>query len=260
MRHESWNLSGPKTPADPDEGHAALAAEFDAWADAGRGESMERGHMPTAGQALARIPFTDVHAFLDLGTGNGYAVRHAAQQMPSDGVAVGLDVSPRMLDVARTNTAEWQERRAREGLPVADIRFIEAPFDRIPLPAGSMDVVFSNEAIYYAPDVAAALHAVHEVLRPGGRFFCSLDHYAENTYSHDWAEKVGVPMVMDTEAGWVARFEAAGFQGIETSRLLDPSPAPAAPEAADAAALAAHQALVAWKKEIGTLLVVGTRP
>lgn len=258
MRHESGNLGGRNGPTGA-EGHDLIAEEFDAWADAGRGASMERGHMPTAGQALARIPFPKVQVFLDLGTGNGYAVRHAAKRMPKDSVAVGLDVSPRMIAVAKETTTEWRERRDREGLPVADTQFLEAPFAQIPLPAGSVDVVFSNEAIYYAPDLTAALHAVHQVLRRDGRFVCSLDFYLENRYSHGWAQKVGLPMVLDSEAGWVARFEEAGFEDVETARLLDPSPAPDPPADADASTLEAHRALVAWKEEIGTLLVVGTK-
>lgn len=261
MRHDSWNLTGKKEETtDAAAARRALADEFDAWAAAGRGESMEKGHMPTAGQALSRIDLPKVRVFLDLGTGNGFAVRHAAAHMPAEGTAVGLDVSPKMLETARQTTEAWLERRKREDLPVADARFIEAPFDEIPLPKASVDVAFSNEAIYYAPEIDAALRAVHDVLKPDGRFFCAIDFYHENVYSRDWKEKVGVPMTMDDEAGWKRRFEAAGFDPVETVRLLDPGPVPPLDEDADEAERTTHAALTAWKKEVGTLLIIGRRP
>ena len=258
MRHDSWNLTGDKQATTDAAVHRkALAAEFDAWADAGRGESMERGHLPTAGQALDRIPFARTKVFLDLGTGNGFAVRRAATSMPPDGVAVGLDVSPRMLAVARRTTAAWRAAREAEVGPVASCDFVEAPFDEIPLPRGSVDVCFSNEALYYAPDVDAALKAIHDVLGAEGSFYCSLDYYAENRYSHDWPQKVGVPMTMDSARGWMQRFARAGFERVETERLLDPGPLPELVADADDDARATHEALRAWKKEVGTLLVAG---
>lgn len=261
MRHESWNLTGSKDPQpDATASHRVLADEFDAWAEAGRGESMERGHLPTAGQALSRIDFGVVRVFLDLGTGNGFAVRHAAARMPSSGVAFGIDVSPKMVAVARRTTKEWQARRAREDLPTAECEFLEARFDRLPIPDTSVDAAFSNEAIYYAPDVGAALRSVLRVLKPGARFHCSLDYYEENTYSHDWQEKVGVPMIRASEEGWRQHFQDAGFEDVTTDRLLDDAPIEPLPPDADAAARERHDALVAWKTKTGTLLVVGRRP
>lgn len=251
MRHESWNLTGQKkaTP-DTTEANEALADEFDAWAAAGRGDSMETGHGPTARQALERVPWAGTRSFLDVGCGNGYAVRFAAERIGARGEAMGLDVSPEMIRQATAKSIAWAEAEPGRADNVAPMRFIEAPFDAMPIEDGEIDVVFSNEAIYYAPDIDAALAEILRVMRPGGHFLCGIDFYQENTHSHNWPEKVGVPMLMDSEDGWADRLTKAGFEDISTARLLDPN---GADEKSD------DPTHAAWKKEIGTLLLTGRR-
>lgn len=274
MRHDSWNLTGDKGGGDPDgnghrpapdEAHTRLAEEFDAWAAAGRAESMETGHMPTAGQALQRIPFDRdrPETFLDLGTGNGYAVRFAADRMHPGGEAVGLDVAPKMVDIAARTTEAWRTAVEAEGRgPFPATRFVEGAFGALPFDDATVDHVFSNEAFYYAPDADAALAEVFRVLKPGGTFHCAIDFYEENPISHDWPEKTGLPMVFDSERGWKARFEKAGFDPVQTVRLLDPEPVPPMTEeqAKHPDWQRNYEHLVKWKNEIGTLLLEGTKP
>src|SRR6476659_9041446 len=77
------------------------AAElFDSWASAGKGESMARGHWPMVCQIIDRMALKPGLQCLDVGCGNGYAVRAMAEKIAPDGLATGVDVSPQMIEEA----------------------------------------------------------------------------------------------------------------------------------------------------------------
>ena len=57
----------------------------------------------------------------------------------------------------------------RRGPRPPNLEFIAAPARRLPLPAGSCDVVISVEAVHPQPDKGALLAEAARVLRPGGR-------------------------------------------------------------------------------------------
>ena len=207
-----------------------VASVFDAWADAGRAEGMERGHGPTARPAFDRLEVSAGTRYLDVGCGNGYTVRwaHAA-----GATAMGIDASPRMIERARTQT----EGAARFEVARFPDHGVEA------LAEGSLDAVFSMEVFYYLPDVDAALGEVARLLAPGGRFACIVDFYAENETSHGWPEDLGVSMHLLSGPQWVDAFERAGLTVVEQTRLRNAGPDDPA-----------------WKHEHGSLLTLGRKP
>lgn len=182
---------------------------FDEWAQNGRAEGMERGHGPIARQAFDALEVSAGERFLDIGCGNGYAVRWAAQVAPSVN-ALGLDVATQMIALARDSTI---------GLPNA--RFRRGGFPMTELPQGQFHAVLSVEAFYYLPDVAAGLRAVHALLAPGGRFGCVVDHYAENPASHSWSTDLGVPMHLLSGEEWQQLFVDAGFAPVQQRHLRE---------------------------------------
>src|ERR1051325_4482550 len=52
-----------------------LRTEFNEWARAGKGESMERGHRPVGEQAIAKMNVPPDALVLDVGCGSGWATR-----------------------------------------------------------------------------------------------------------------------------------------------------------------------------------------
>lgn len=193
---------------------------FDDWARRGRAEGMERGHGETAAPLLRSLPVEAGTRFLDLGCGNGWAARWAKTQGAE---AHGVDASGEMVERARA----------------AGVEASVGDFADLPYPDGSFDVVWSMEAVYYAPDADAVLREVARVLRPGGVFHMLVDFYGENAASHSWPDDVGVPMVLRGETEWVRAFEAAGLREVRSGRL----------RAADAPD--------GWKRREGTLHVTG---
>jgi trans-aconitate methyltransferase len=110
---------------------------------------------------LDTLPLRPDDHVLDLGCGSGDFTATVASRVP-DGLVVGLEPQPSLLDEARRQAAPNQ-------------RFIEGRVQELGslLPAGSaFDVVMSRSVLHWVPfaDHSALLADVHRLLRPGGRF------------------------------------------------------------------------------------------
>jgi SAM-dependent methyltransferase len=97
---------------------------------------------------------------VDLGSGGGLDVLLAAKKVGPTGKAVGIDMTPEMIALARKNAAK---------AGAANVEFHQSTIDRIPLPDNSVDVVISNCVINLAPDKPAVFREIARVLKPGGR-------------------------------------------------------------------------------------------
>src|SRR5262250_1793257 len=82
-----------------------LRTEFNEWARAGKGESMERGHRPVGEQAIARMRVAPNSRVLDVGCGSGWATRLLADYAVN-GRVTGIDISDEMVQLARESSAD----------------------------------------------------------------------------------------------------------------------------------------------------------
>jgi arsenite methyltransferase len=99
-------------------------------------------------------------AVLDLGCGAGTDLLVAAQMVGPEGRAIGVDMTPAMLDRARLSA---------EAMGLANVVLHESLIESLPLPDESVDVVISNGVIDLVPDKDAVFSELDRVLRPGGR-------------------------------------------------------------------------------------------
>jgi demethylmenaquinone methyltransferase / 2-methoxy-6-polyprenyl-1,4-benzoquinol methylase len=98
---------------------------------------------------------------LDLATGTG----DIAFALAASGASVvGLDITPRMIDLAR---AKLRGRQVRPSFVVGDML-------ALPFPDASFDLVTTGYGLRNVPDLTAAIEEIGRVLQPGG-LFLSLD-------------------------------------------------------------------------------------
>jgi len=98
---------------------------------------------------------------LDLGSGAGVDAIIAAKAVGPEGRVIGVDMTPEMLDVARSNS---------DRMGLGNLEFREGLIERLPIEAESVDLVISNGVLNLMVDKHGAYRQIERVLKPGGRF------------------------------------------------------------------------------------------
>jgi ubiquinone/menaquinone biosynthesis C-methylase UbiE len=218
-----------------------LRMEFNEWARAGKGESMERGHRPIGEQAIERMQLPATARVLDLGCGSGWATRLMAEKAKA-GRVVGVDISDEMVQLAQATSKSFP-----------NVEFHVASAERLPFADREFTHAFSMESLYYYEDMPSALKEILRVLNRGGLFVCVVDLYQENRPSHQWVEQLKVPVQLLSIAEYQSLFEVAGFKNVKTQRLYDPAPLP---ESYSGSTFRTLEELIEYK-QAGSLMVSG---
>ncbi len=101
---------------------------------------------------------------LDLGSGGGLDVFIAARKLGPSGLAIGVDMTPDMVEKARRNAMRFKDS---SGLNNVEFRLGE--IEHLPVADSSVDVVISNCVINLSTDKAQVWREIARVLKPGGR-------------------------------------------------------------------------------------------
>lgn len=110
------------------------------------------------GKAVGRLGLSPGGKVLEVGCGTGRNLGLLSAVVGPQGLVVGIDATPEMLEVARTTvrTAGWKNILLIEG----DARSCELP--------GSVDAILFSLSYSVLPDPLAVLDHVWRSLRPGG--------------------------------------------------------------------------------------------
>ncbi|MYB85100.1 MAG: arsenite methyltransferase [Chloroflexi bacterium] len=159
---------------------------------------------------------------LDLGSGGGIDCFLAAQQVGESGHVIGLDMTPVMLDLARSNQAK---------LGLTNVEFVKGEIENIPLPDASVDVVISNCVVCLSPDKDAVFREAFRVLSPGGRLHISdmMALNADGPARKDTEAWVSCSAGAEPRETYLGRLRNAGFEDVvieeETACVENDAPA-----------------------------------
>jgi len=148
---------------------------------------------------------------LDLGSGGGIDCFLAARQVTSQGRVIGLDMTPKMVKLARQNAKK---------VGATNVEFRYGEMEDMPLPDESVDVIISNCVINLSPDKDRVFSEAYRVLRPGGRLavsdivtYGSLPEVVRNNLEA-WAGCVAGAL---DETAYLDKMRQAGFTEVEVT-------------------------------------------
>ena len=160
-------------------------------------------------QAIASLKPGEI--VLDLGAGAGFDSFLAARQVGPSGRVIGVDMTPAMLEKARSNAAK---------AGIENVEFRLGEIEHLPVADTTVDVIISNCVINLSPDKPAVFGEAFRVLKPGGRLAISdvvaleplPDTLAKSVTAHACCIS-GAPELGDLEA----MLTASGFSDIRIS-------------------------------------------
>jgi arsenite methyltransferase len=97
---------------------------------------------------------------VDVGSGAGMDALIAARAVGPDGHVIGVDMTPEMLERARSAAAAGG---------ITNVEFRQGLAERLPVEEGWADLVISNGVINLVPNKVGAYRQVARALRAGGR-------------------------------------------------------------------------------------------
>lgn len=146
---------------------------------------------------------------VDLGSGGGIDVFLAARKVGPTGRAIGIDMTPSMVERAQAN--------AEKG-GFANTTFLLGEIEELPLESNSVDCIISNCVLNLVPDKPRAFREIFRVLKPGGRLAAS-DIALKQDLPEDLQKDIlayvgcisGAILVTDYEGG----LKEAGFGDVQ---------------------------------------------
>lgn len=155
---------------------------------------------------------------LDLGSGGGIDCFLAAQRVGANGKVIGVDMTPAMLDKARTN---------QKKLGIENVEFRLGEIEHLPVPNDSVDVIISNCVINLSPDKPQVFREAFRALKSGGKLAVSdlvtdgpLPQAVKSSLSA-WAGCVAG--ALDVQE-YIAAIEAVGFVDVKLNPVYFESP------------------------------------
>jgi len=167
---------------------------------------------------LDRAQLVEGERVLDVATGTGIVLRRARERCPRLGAAVGLDLTPGMLEVARERSG-------------ADIEYVEGDATSMAFPDASFDVVACHQGLQFFPERAGALAEFSRVLSDRGRVviacWCELTSCpgyqaivdALEVHLPELAGTATNPYSLWDETELRGLLEEAGFEQVEVERV-----------------------------------------
>ena len=165
------------------------------------------------GSPMTTAGIKEGETVVDLGSGAGIDVFIAAKFVGATGKAIGVDMTDRMLSVAREN-----QPKVAAALGYDSVEFREGFLEKIPVESKTVDLVTSNCVVNLSPDKPRVFEEIWRVLKDHGRILISDIVSETNVPPHLkvneqlWGECLVGAL---TQQQFISDLERAGFYGIE---------------------------------------------
>ena len=116
------------------------------------------------GNPTALASLKESERVLDLGSGAGFDCFLASRKVGKSGKVIGVDMTPEMLDKARSN--------AKKG-KYTNVEFRLGEIENLPVADSSVDVIISNCVINLSTNKKRVFEEAYRVLSPNGRLMVS---------------------------------------------------------------------------------------
>jgi arsenite methyltransferase len=181
------------------------------------------------GNPLALAALSPGDVVVDLGSGAGFDCFLAAQRVAPDGRVIGVDMTPEMLDRARSNAA---------AAGYTNVEFRLGEIENLPVADRSADFVISNCVVNLSTDKPRVFREALRVLKPGGRLMVSdlvLAKPLPESVRRSVEAYVGCVAGAMLKDDYLAAIRDAGFTEVE---LLDEAAYPIGASSPDASEVA----------------------
>lgn len=147
---------------------------------------------------------------LDLGSGGGIDCFLAARMVGESGKVYGVDMTPEMIALARTNAGK---------VGATNVEFRLGEIEHLPIADESIDVIISNCVINLSPDKDQVFREAFRVLKPGGHLQVSDIVWTQavpEDVKGDMEKWAGCIAGALQESEYLDKIRAAGFVNVSS--------------------------------------------
>ncbi|MCW4019577.1 MAG: arsenite methyltransferase [Candidatus Bathyarchaeota archaeon] len=169
------------------------------------------------GNPVALASLKSGETVVDLGSGGGLDCFIASKKVGVHGKVIGVDMTPEMLDRARTNQNEGK---------YSNVEFRLGEIENLPIADNTTDVIISNCVINLSPNKQRVFEEAFRVLKPKGRLMISdmvLLKEIPKEILNNVAAYVGCIAGAEKKDAYLRHIKQAGFAEVE---IVEETPMP----------------------------------
>jgi arsenite methyltransferase len=160
------------------------------------------------GNPVALASLNKGETVLDLGSGGGFDCFLAANRVGKNGMVIGVDMTPEMIDRARENARKSKHE---------NVEFRLGEIENLPVADSTVDIVISNCVINLSPDKKRVFQEAFRVLKPNGRLMVSdivLSKKLPDIIKKNVEAYIGCLSGAEMKDKYLKMIEGAGFQEV----------------------------------------------